>query len=103
MKKNTVQILAGVIIGSAVVLAIIFFWQLNTKIRLDKTLEQAKKDAKQAQKDMRRLVELRKDPSGLEDRMAMNAQRIPPYELVPAGLMRQLLAIGPSLDRKSVV
>jgi hypothetical protein len=102
MKKNMVRITVGSIIGSAVVLAAVFFWQLHTKGDLDAALEKAKKDSKQAQKDMRRLVELRKYPSGLEDRIAANVQKIPPYELVPAGLMRQLLEIGTDLGLKDM-
>ena len=102
MKKNAVQITFGILAGSFVLSAIFFFWQLNTKARLNVQLEKAKKEAKQAQKDMRRVLELKKDPTRLEDRAAEYSQKIPPLELVPSGLIRQLFEIGTELGLKDM-
>lgn len=102
MRKQMLQVTIGIIIGSTVVLAAVFLWQLNTKIRLKADLERTKKESKQTQKDMRRFVELRKDPSGLEERAAAYARKIPLYETVPAGLMRQLLESGTAAGIKDI-
>lgn len=102
MKKNSVQITIGIMAGSFLLSAIFFFWQLNAKSRLSAQLEKAKKETKQAQKDMRRVLELKKDPTRLEDRAAENSQKIPPFELVPSGLMRQLFETGTELGLKDI-
>jgi hypothetical protein len=102
MKKNAVQIIFGIMAGSFLLSAICFFWQLNAKSRLNVQFEKAKKEAKQAQKDMRRVLELKKDPTRLEDRAAENSQKIPPFELVPSGLMRQLFETGTELGLKDI-
>jgi hypothetical protein len=102
MKKNAVQITVGIIAGTFVLFAALFFWQLAVRSRLSAQLEKTKKDAKQAQKDMRRVIELRKDPTGLEDRVAEYGQKIPAFEAVPAGLLRQLFEDGTALGLKDI-
>jgi Tfp pilus assembly protein PilO len=102
MKKNAVQITIGIMAGSFLLSAVFFFWQLNTRSRLNAQLEKAKKEAKQAQKDMRRVLELKKDPTKLEDRAAENSQKIPSLEMVPMGLMRQLFDAGTELGLKEI-
>jgi Tfp pilus assembly protein PilO len=102
MKKNAVKITIGIMAGSFFLSAVFFFWQLHTQIRLNAQLEKTKKDSKQAQKDMRRVFELKKDPTRLEDRAVENSQKIPPFELVPSGLMLQLFAAGTELGLKDI-
>jgi hypothetical protein len=102
MKKNAVQLTIGIMAGSFLLSAVFFFWQLSTKSRLNVQLEKARKEAKQVQKDMRRVLELKKDPSKLEDRAVANRQQIPSFELVPAGLMRQLFETGTELGLKDI-
>jgi hypothetical protein len=102
MKKNAVQITIGIMAGSFLLSAVFFFWQLNTRSRLNAQLEKAKKEAKQAQKDMRRVLELKKDPTKLEDRAAENSQKISSLEMVPMGLMRQLFDAGTELGLKDI-
>jgi hypothetical protein len=102
MKKNAFKIAVGIMAGSFFLSALLFFWQLNSKIRLNAQLEKTKKDSKQAQKDMRRVFELKKDPTRLEDRAVENSQKIPPFELAPSGLMLQLFAAGTELGLKDI-